>query len=837
MAINHLHFFNDLYILSYLAMKKLLISMAFVAMFSGWALASNTLDLRGVEYRVDTVFHAKVGPGTTHTRLRLVGPNPLNVFYATIDLTTPGVSIRAVCATDKVAGGARTSAMAKSKTHDGLHYFVGTNGDFYATSGTATNGSSKIGTPTTSCTVDGEVYKTSNSNYQFVYTTDGKPLISRLNYYGGTAKIGEKTTLFKGINVSSPANGITLYTWRYWGSANQGDYAGSCAQVTARLVEGDSFTAGGRYRLEVTSEPTTDGDLTIPDGGFVIHGRGTSTTGCNTGALDFVSALKPGDIVEMDNKVLTSDGQQIYPYSIVSGNPKNVGNGETLDSEGERGDASSRHPRTCIGHSADGKRVVMMVIDGRSSVSAGVTTSMLADVMRYAGADEAVNIDGGGSSTFYTEALGVLNATSDGTERAVGNAIFGVLEAPEDNEIAELQFVDWSKQVAQCGLYTPHIYAFNKYGLMLDNDFKDYTLSCPAELGVVINDGKSIEASGSGTHAVTATYNGITATIPVTVVDASEYQPRYESVVLNSTRVWDAELISVVNGNEMPVAPTAFVWTSSDPEIVSITTDGKVKGVKNGVATITGVRGDHVVNITVNIEIAGEQYLPVADMNPETWNITKASMTSVDLAQLENGFAVDYVVKSTRGARITLQNKRPIYSLPEAVRIRLNPGEVKVTDIQVNVRPNNAQRATTFKFSDIVPSTENIFVVDLTKEFDLTDIGAFPIEFSTLVITPGSKAGEQCHIDIPGIEAVYDPSTLTVKDVAADAENDNLVRVTGTVVTFAAEATDITVSDIDGRLMRAVGSASAVNLDCLAPGIYLIQATINGRHISAKVVR
>ena len=100
-----------------------------------------------------------------------------------------------------------------------------------------------------------------------------------------------------------------------------------------------------------------------------------------------------------------------------------------------------------------------------------------------------------------------------------------------------------------------------------------------------------------------------------------------------------------------------------------------------------------------------------------------------------------------------------------------------------------------------------------------------------------SKAGEQCHIDIPGIEAVYDPSTLTVKDVAADAENDNLVRVTGTVVTFAAEATDITVSDIDGRLMRAVGSASAVNLDCLAPGIYLIQATINGRHISAKVVR
>lgn len=811
--------------------------MAFAAMLSGVATASNTLDLRGVEYRVDTVFHAKVGPGTTHTRLRLVGPNPLNVFYATIDLTTPGVSIRAVCATDKVAGNARTSDMAKTKTHDGLHYFVGTNGDFYATAGTATNGSSTVGTPTTSCTVDGEIYKTSNSSYQFVYTTEGNPMVTRLNYYEGTAKLGDKTTLFKGVNVSSPANGITLYTYRYWGSANQGEFAGSCAQVSARLVEGDSFTAGGKYRLEVTSEPTTDGDLTIPAGGFVIHGRGTSTTGCNTGALDFVSALKPGDIVELDNKILTSDGQQIYPYSIVSGNPKNVGNGETLDTEGERADAKDRHPRTCIGHTSDGKHVIMMVIDGRSSVSAGVTTSMLADVMRYAGADEAVNIDGGGSSTFYTEALGVLNATSDGLERAVGNAIFGVLEAPEDNEIAELQFVDWSKQVAQCGLYTPQIYAFNKYGLMLDSDFKGYTLSCPEELGTVINDGKSIEASGSGTHAVTATYNGISATIPVTVVEASAYQPRYESVLLNSTRIWDAELISIINGNEMPVAPTAFTWTTSDPETVSITTDGKVKGVKNGVATITGVRGEHVVNITVNVEVANKEYLPVADMNPETWSISQASMSSVNLTQLDNGFAVDYVVKSTRGARITLQNKRPIYSLPEAVRIRINPGQVAVTNIQVNVRPNNAQRATTFTFDNIAPSTENTFIIDLAKEFDLSDIGAFPIEFSTMVITPGSKAGEQCHIEIPGIEAVYDPSTLNVKNIVSDTENENLIKISGTKVTFTTQANNITISDTTGRLIRAIGLASTIDLNDLTPGIYLIQATVNGRHVSTKIVR
>lgn len=823
-------------------MKKLSTSLilAAIALSGLTARASGTIDLRGTEYRVDTLFHAKVGPGTTHTSLRLVGPNPLNVFYATVDLTTPGVSIRTVCATDHVAGAARTSAMAKAKTHDGLHYFVGTNGDFYTTSGNATNGSSKIGTPTTSCIVDGEIYKSSNSNYQFTVDRDGVPVVSRLNYYTGTAKCQGKTTLLKGINVSSPNNGVTIYTHRYWGSANQGDYAGACAQVTARLVEGDRFTAGGKYRFEVTSDPTDDGDLTIPDGGFVIHGRGTSTSGCDTGALPFVQSLKTGDIVEMDNIILTAEGKQIYPYSTISGNPKNVGGGMTLDTEGERGDASGRHPRTCIGHSADGHRVIMMVIDGRSSVSAGVTTSMLADVMRYAGADEAVNIDGGGSSTFYTEALGVLNRTSDGTERAVGNAVFAVLEAPEDDVIAELQFVDWAKQVPQCGLYTPRIFAFNRYGLMIDDNFKGYTLTCPEQLGIPINDGKSIEASGSGTHAVTAHYGDISVSIPVTVVEASDYGPRYPSVVLNSTRIWDAELVSTVNGESLPVAPTAFSWTSSDNSIVEVSAQGKVHGLANGTAVITGTRGDQSVDIEVNVQIPDKQYLPVSEMNPESWNVTKASMSSVEVSPLDNGFAIDYTIKSTRGARVTLQNKKPIYSLPEAVRIRINPGEALLTNIKVELKPANAARQTTFTFTDIKPSTENIFTINLAENFDVSDLGCFPIEFSSLVITPASAAGTPCHIDIPGIEAVYDPASLGIGLISQDDDTTHSIAVNGSVVTFSSDATDITVADSAGITVRSIRSTSAggsIDLSELTDGLYIVSAKINGETQAVKVIR
>ena len=57
-----------------------------------------TVALAGVEYSVDTLFHAKVGPGTTETSLHLVNEagQQLRVFYLTTDLTNPNTSIEAI---------------------------------------------------------------------------------------------------------------------------------------------------------------------------------------------------------------------------------------------------------------------------------------------------------------------------------------------------------------------------------------------------------------------------------------------------------------------------------------------------------------------------------------------------------------------------------------------------------------------------------------------------------------------------------------------------------------------------------------------------------------------
>jgi hypothetical protein len=92
-------------------------------------------------------------------------------------------------------------------------------------------------------------------------------------------------------------------------------------------------------------------------------------------------------------------------------------------------------PRTAIGLDGPGTRLIMIVIDGRQPLySEGATVQEMAELMLFYGGDNALNLDGGGSSTLViqnpeTGQYEVLNSPIDnylpGRERVVGNH-FGV---------------------------------------------------------------------------------------------------------------------------------------------------------------------------------------------------------------------------------------------------------------------------------------------------------------------------------------------------------------------------------------------------------------------------
>ncbi|MBC7615893.1 MAG: phosphodiester glycosidase family protein [Pedobacter sp.] len=87
-----------------------------------------------------------------------------------------------------------------------------------------------------------------------------------------------------------------------------------------------------------------------------------------------------------------------------------------------------RHPRTAIGIKANGK-VILLTVDGRQENSAGMSLHELTKIMRWLGCVNAVNLDGGGSTTLWVQNSGVVNYPSDNKkwdhegERKVANVV------------------------------------------------------------------------------------------------------------------------------------------------------------------------------------------------------------------------------------------------------------------------------------------------------------------------------------------------------------------------------------------------------------------------------
>jgi exopolysaccharide biosynthesis protein len=112
---------------------------------------------------------------------------------------------------------------------------------------------------------------------------------------------------------------------------------------------------------------------------------------------------------------------------IVGGGPQLIREGRveiTAEREGIRpAFVSDRHPRTAIASLGEGK-ILIVTVDGRQpSLSVGMSLAELAQLLLEFGARDAINLDGGGSTTMVIDGR-VVNSPSDQTgERMVSDAI------------------------------------------------------------------------------------------------------------------------------------------------------------------------------------------------------------------------------------------------------------------------------------------------------------------------------------------------------------------------------------------------------------------------------
>ena len=113
--------------------------------------------------------------------------------------------------------------------------------------------------------------------------------------------------------------------------------------------------------------------------------------------------------------------------NLLAFGPALVENGEiAVGTNEEVGQAMASNPRTAIGI-IDENHYIIVVSDGRTSESKGLSLYQMAEVMKSYGAKTAYNLDGGGSSTLYFNGQVINKPTTGGnkiSERAVSDIVY-----------------------------------------------------------------------------------------------------------------------------------------------------------------------------------------------------------------------------------------------------------------------------------------------------------------------------------------------------------------------------------------------------------------------------
>ena len=143
-------------------------------------------------------------------------------------------------------------------------------------------------------------------------------------------------------------------------------------------------------------------------------------------------------LIDASGRLSVEQGDPADPQWVVARNePSILGSGPMMLQDGEYIDMGKgsfvtvRHPRTAVGTVGD--KVLLVTVDGRAKGnSLGVSLDEFAAIMRWLGAENALNLDGGGSTTMYVKGQpenGVVNRPCDNQkfdrqgERRVSNSL------------------------------------------------------------------------------------------------------------------------------------------------------------------------------------------------------------------------------------------------------------------------------------------------------------------------------------------------------------------------------------------------------------------------------
>ena len=345
---------------------------------------------------------------------------PLNFDVLRVARRERLISIEPVVGDGVLSGLETVARQATSVDNNGFYPIAAINGDFYHAGGM----------PLGVLVIDREIITApvlknneEPSRPSFVIYSNGQPGVADVGYQGELLTPNKSHYQIIGVNRPRNARGIIMYTPRFGDSTPSDEPAQEVVLGDITGIEKNApfkLIGGRKYRASVAE--LRRGGGRIPENGAVLSASGS--------AASAFRLLRRGSRVYFQFERI---GGRAAVRSAVGGWPIIVRNGRNLY-ESEQG--GPRHPRTAIGY--NDKEVIFVVADGRAAGwSRGMTFHELGELMIRMKCTDAINLDGGGSSTMWIRGK-VRNRVSDGKERAVSNAVVVTSSAPRSGRLEKL---------------------------------------------------------------------------------------------------------------------------------------------------------------------------------------------------------------------------------------------------------------------------------------------------------------------------------------------------------------------------------------------------------------
>ena len=757
-------------------MKKILLLFSIAITLCAFSTRADIV-IDGVTYHADTLVHHQIGPGMINAIVRI--PDfPLNVYVVTVDLNNPNNRVETTYGRGKIGKSELLSDAVKRHRTPTKRPIAACNANFWVVGGTPPNSNFMLGTPMggvvcndTSIVNDNNTWDVwaggSTSSGVAAITSDKTLVMGHVRWDGiiNAEKLAQPL-IYHNINRRAVTGEICL-----WGPAytRTRQFEDDWVEYSTRgdnqsdnyylmFAEGENWKTNSPMTFVVAKIVLGKDRQTLGDYDACL----TVTGDANKAAM---AALVVGDTIQLTSQWSNVDADAATVLTdvenLVTGNATILHNGELTPRNYGDSYNSIDYSRTCYGTSADGKHLYLLVIDKSISPlygrSRGCTTAQACQVLQQMCPDviDMVNMDAGGSAEMLVFGE-IINRTVEGTPRGVATGWMVEAIGEEDSVVSSLAFDKHRIDVPSYATVAPRVLGYNSIGELVNDDVKGFTLSCDEVIGTATGD-RFIAGSQDATGLLTATWNGLTATVQVNVM-AAEPGLVLKPLVIDK-REYPIEVSAQILDNTFFFDPSTLEWSIDDASVASIT-DGVLRGENKGETQLNCVVG--AFNDTTLVQV---QLVPSAYMY-EGWDdwVTKGTGAKNIVLDKATG-DITYTYVTNRSPSLTLTKDLTFYGLPDTIGMVFNT-TLPVEYVQIDTRNRFKTKSNYIKYypddgSDMfMPDQDYRIVLDLAPLGGVDYVGTYPVMIKSIkfAINKDSEAGDQ-RLSIKSLYCHYPASS------------------------------------------------------------------------------